>query len=44
MLFFLQVLAKKVGIKNSLPILKEIKAGVENWKMYGKELKKFNKK
>ena len=35
----LQILAKKVGVKNSLQILKEVKRGVENWKKYAEELR-----
>lgn len=34
----LQTLAKKVGIKNSLLVLKEVKNGVENWSKYAKEV------
>jgi serine/threonine-protein kinase HipA len=34
----LQQLAKKVGIKNSMLILKEVKHGVDNWNKYAKEV------
>ena len=34
----LQQLAKKVGIKNSMLILKEVKYGVDNWNKYAKEV------
>lgn len=35
----LQVLAQKVGIKNSSTILLEVKNGVDAWKKYAEELK-----